>query len=97
MQGWYLRLVQGWEVLEFIGFKMFWFLEFLVPWFLVSTLLVFVSKFLSLFLGFNVFWFLGFLVSKFHRFTNSISCFLIDVGPLFKVLKQTVSGFFGKY
>ena len=61
------------------GFLVSWFLGFLVSWF-------------QSFLGSK---FLGFFVSKFQRFTNSISCFLIDIAPLLKIFKKN-SHAFGK-
>ena len=66
----------------FLGFLVSRILGVLAFGFLVSKILgVLVSKILR------------FLVSKFQRFTKfSISCFLIDIGPISKILEILLNG-----
>ena len=91
---WFLGFLVPWFlgslVSQFLGFVVSWFIGFLVSWFLgfrVSWLLG------SRVACYKVSWFLGFKVSKICQMP--ISCFLEDIDPISKIVKNLFDGSLG--
>ena len=84
-----LRVVwfDGFLILWFCGFMFLWYYGFMALWFCSFMVLLFYS---FRFLGFYVAWFCYFMVWWFYvprNYQMFISCFLIDLDPISKMLK----------